>query len=370
MVDAGVEPPAPSKSKSRRSKGSASGEDSLKVTYKGSVAFRKLHEKGEMRHLDPFPREGDCVSVQLLMALPPHLQSYSALVKNRFASGVVPKPPEELESQLAGWQEKFSWPLELPAESALLDELAEHVAPDIEGRACAAWEAVTGRGRLLRFLRGFDWSVPLAAAAFRDFLALRERFEMDSVHDEVVEALQGMDGSQSYDRFPGAKSDVVASFFPQVGCGIVEMDDKPGLGPVLYSPMGASEPQAFFDAGHDEAMFTAQHVRQTEAAALRLHELSIARGQQVKIVLVLDFAEMAISKLTHKRFITLHKSANGPLNRTNTEVLGVLFIINLPAFLQPLFRVFEKMAPPKTSAKFRMVRTTRLVHAHYLVHAH
>lgn len=73
-------------------------------------------------------------------------------------------------------------PLASTSELEQLAQIRASLADEMQLLPSRHFPSVTGDVRLLRFLRGFDHSVPQATAAVRDMLAIRQRYSMDELH--------------------------------------------------------------------------------------------------------------------------------------------------------------------------------------------
>lgn len=74
--------------------------------------------------------------------------------------------------------------LQFEAESQALVEIKTDLASEL--RQAKPYEEMVGDIRLLRFLRGYNLNVPLAAKHYRAFLQWRTQVGMDAIRDEIV----------------------------------------------------------------------------------------------------------------------------------------------------------------------------------------
>ena len=78
------------------------------------------------------------------------------------------------------------FPLASDAETTQVTEMRAALQDELSHLPSRNFEDVTGDIRLLRFLRGFDNSVPQAVAAVRDMLATRAHYGMDAIHERFA----------------------------------------------------------------------------------------------------------------------------------------------------------------------------------------
>ena len=274
------------------------------------------------------------------------------MVKQGQATGTPPLPPADLMRASDDWQRTLSWPLAEGVEAAMLAELKAMVSPHFEGLPSAAWESVSGDVRLLRFLRGFQWNVPMSADAVRRFLQVRAEFGLDAGHEGAISAMDATDENAPLIAVTD-KSAEISSHIPSARLGVAK-GGAPGIGPVTYLNVGKQDKEGFFAAGLERA-FIANHALNLCCVMEQLHRLSDERGQMVKLCLIVDLKGASMSQLSHKRWDAEIKGPMERLDRSNAESLGVLFIINAPAYVLAFWRLVKRLIPQRTAAKFHVV---------------
>jgi len=95
--------------------------------------------------------------------------------------------PGNSDKRAIKWDETLDFPLASQEEEEEVKELRSLLAEDFADRACGKWPDVTGDVRLLRFLRGYDHQLEAAAEAVRDMLQIRDKYNMDEVHESFAD---------------------------------------------------------------------------------------------------------------------------------------------------------------------------------------
>lgn len=187
-------------------------------------------------------KAGGPICSELLVEIMANGDTPQSMRKAKYATGTAPGAPEHLLAAQDGWQAAMKWPLATADEAALLEELKAAAAPLFEGLASAAFEDVAGSLRLLRFLRGFEYSVPTATVAVRRMLQLRKEYGMDAQREAALAALAA--AGPAGELLPTPKSQFVHQHLPYVRTGVANEAGAPGIGPVCYLPLARQDGQS------------------------------------------------------------------------------------------------------------------------------
>jgi len=296
--------------------------------------------------------EGMPICNEILVQILADGDTPKSMLKRKFASGKPSSAPPKLLEIQDQWQDLLLWPAEPTADEVpLLDELKMAVAPSLEGLACADWEDVTGSIRLLRFLRGFEFHVPSAALAFRRMLEVRRDYSMDASHDKAIEinAATGPFG----ELLPTDKSADIHKHMPWMRMGVAQGGAR-GIGPVHYLPLARISFDGFYAADCADNFFEHHTVCQ-QAGAYELQQLSKERGVMVKTAMILDMQGGGMSNLRHRQFDKQFKPEQERIDKGMAEAVGVIFMVNMPTWLQPLFNLMKRVMPARTLAKLQHV---------------
>ena len=171
----------------------------------------------------------------------------------------------------------------------------------------ADFEDVTGDLRLLRFLRGFDNSIPQAVAAYRDMLATRKRYDMDVLHERwATVPCHHVDG-----RFPHQKEiDLYKPGLPTVG-----YSHTPLGYPIAYEPLRLHNYGATLEHLGEQGMMEF-YLAQCESRMGQLQRLSEEQGRMVKLVLVIDLRAVSVWSLLSRRWAKFDEAHLRIVNRT------------------------------------------------------
>ena len=136
---------------------------------------------------------------------------------------------------------------------------------------------------------------------------------------------------------------------PWVRVGVAKTEAT-GIGPVNYLPLARLDYDAFYAAGCADSFFD-HHTISQQANAYELYQLSVDRGLMVKTALVLDMRGGGVSNLRHKQFDQQFKPEQEKIDKAMAESVGVIYILSMPSWLQPLFSLMKKVMPPRTLQK-------------------
>ena len=168
-------------------------------------------------------------------------------------------------------QEDFFYPLASASEVALVAEIRAELDQDLSRLPSRHWKDVTGDMRMLRFLRGFDHSVPQALAAVRDMLATRAHYDLDALHESWAHKpchhlTGGFPHQESVTRFkPG---------LPTVGTSLHGH-------PIAYEPLRLHQYARMLEEIGEEAMLHF-YLCQCESRMAQVDRMSEEQGRMVK----------------------------------------------------------------------------------------
>ena len=215
---------------------------------------------------------------------------------------------------------------------------------DLAGLASRHWPDVTGDLRLLRFLRGFDHSIPQALEAVRDMLATRARYGMDELH----EAWAYVPCHHISGGFPHqAKVNLLKPGLPTVG---FSLDGHP----IAYEPLRLHNYAKILDAIGEEGQLDF-YLCQCESRMQQVHALSEQAGCMIKLILVIDLKSVNFWQLTSRRWARYDAAHNRRIDRTLAELLARVYVINMPAWAVAFYRSIRWWVPKNTLNKIRLL---------------
>lgn len=202
------------------------------------------------------------------------------------------------------------FPLATDVEAALIAEMREALKDDIANVPSRHFPDVTGEIRLLRFLRGFDQSVPQALAAVRDMLATRARYKMDALHERWAHVpCHHITGHFPYQT-------EVTRLKPGLPTSGISFDGHV----IAYEPLRLHQYAAMLQEIGEDAMLEF-YLCQCEARMGQVHRLSEARGTLVKLILIIDLQAVSVWSLMSRRWAKYDEAHQKAINRSLAELL-------------------------------------------------
>eukprot|EP00511_Aplanochytrium_stocchinoi_P004279 CAMPEP_0204825460 /NCGR_PEP_ID=MMETSP1346-20131115/3343_1 /ASSEMBLY_ACC=CAM_ASM_000771 /TAXON_ID=215587 /ORGANISM="Aplanochytrium stocchinoi, Strain GSBS06" /LENGTH=393 /DNA_ID=CAMNT_0051953103 /DNA_START=118 /DNA_END=1296 /DNA_ORIENTATION=+ len=250
--------------------------------------------------------------------------------------------PGNSDKRAIKWDETLDFPLASQEEEEEVKELRSLLAEDFADRACGKWPDVTGDVRLLRFLRGYDHQLEAAAEAVRDMLQIRDKYNMDEVHESFA------DVECNNEYFPGGNE--VQSLIPGLGTVGISFSGHP----VCYVPIGRHNVQRYLEE-YGEEHYIKFYLAQVESRMMQLHRLSEKEGRMIKIIIIIDLKGAGLAAVTNKRWRKFEKTFLNPINKAQAECLARLFFINAPWWILRFYNGIKRVIPPNTRRKIAML---------------
>jgi hypothetical protein len=201
-------------------------------------------------------------------------------------------------------------PLASEAEAAQVAEMRAALHDEIDALPSRDFPDVTGDIRMLRFLRGFDHSVPQALAAVRDMLDTRRRYGLDALRRWADVPCHHIDGG-----FP--HQEAVTRHKP--GLPTVGLSHDGHV--IAYEPLRLHRYAAMLEEIGEESMLEF-YLAQCESRMAQLQRLSEEQGRMVKMVLVIDLRNVNVWQLTSRRWAKYDEAHQRAINRSLAEALA------------------------------------------------
>ena len=243
-------------------------------------------------------------------------------------------------------EEELVFPLASAAEASQVGEMRGLLHEELAPLPSNHFPDVTGDLRLLRFLRGFDHSVPLAVGAVREMLAMRQRYGMDALHERWAcvpchHITGGFPHQESVLRFkPG---------LPTVGMSLHGY-------PIAYEPLRLQQYGRMLEEIGEQGMLDF-YCAQCESRMHQLHSLSEKQGRMVKMILVIDLRAVSVWQLVSRRWAKYDETYQKCINRSLAEALAQVYIINSPSWAVSFYKRIKWWIPANTQRKIRLLGT-------------
>lgn len=270
-------------------------------------------------------------------------------------SGAVPTPTEAMAVEEhrrvplvvmgdASIAESLYVPLASESEAALVCELRKELADDLARAPSAKFEDVSGDIRLLRFLRGWDHSILEAAAAVREMLALRAKYDLDELHETWAH----VECDHRTADFP--HQEAIDRLKPGITTAGLSHDGHV----LVFEPLRHHQYGKVLEAIGDTGMRD-HYFAQCESRMGQLQRLSVSQQRMVKMVLVLDWRGVSLWTISCRRWREYDSKYATPINKTLAEGLAKVFVINTPGWAVGFYNQIKWWIPKKTQSKIALL---------------